>query len=141
MTIRTPNRQSERGFTLAEILIVVTIIAVLAGSSIYLLTGLVDDAKYDRVGQDIGAIKIALDAYERNNYFKPPTEEQGLKALVEKPADPPPKWRKYLEEAPLDPWGNPYQYRNPGQRSGTKYDLFSMNENGVEDEDDIGNWK
>jgi len=91
----------------------------------------------------IRAIEIALGAYERNNYFKPPTEEQGLAALVEEPtSDPKPqKWRQYMEEVPKDPWGNEYQYRVPATRSGKAYDLFSLGQDGVESEDDIGNWK
>tara|TARA_R110002096_G_scaffold91625_23_gene207391 strand:- start:674 stop:1102 length:429 start_codon:yes stop_codon:yes gene_type:complete len=135
------NPQS--AFTLVEIVIVLTIIAVLAGGSIYMLKGLIGDAQGQRVDSDIQTIKVALGAYERNNYFKPPTEEQGLAALVAQPtSDPQPeKWRQYLEEVPKDPWGNEYQFRYPAQRSQTdKYDLFSLNEDGVENEDDIGNW-
>ena len=62
------------GFTLVELVIVITIIAVLAGSGIYLVVGFIDDAKYQRIDSDIKALDIALKAYERNNYFKPPTQ-------------------------------------------------------------------
>jgi len=130
-------------FTLVEIVIVLTIIVILAGGSIYMLKGLIGEAQDSRVVEDIRAIEIALGAYERNNYFKPPTEEQGLAALVEEPtSDPKPqKWRQYMEEVPKDPWGNEYQYRVPATRSGKAYDLFSLGQDGVESEDDIGNWK
>ena len=92
-----------------------------------MLKGLIGDAQGQRVESDIQTIKVALGAYERNNYFKPPTEEQGLEALVTKPtSDPQPeKWRQYMDEVPKDPWGNEYQFRFPAQRSKTdKYDLF-----------------
>lgn len=136
------RRKSSAAFTLVELVIVITIIAVLAGSGIYLVIGFVDDAKYQRVDSDMKALDVALKSYERNNYFKPPTQEQGLNALVEKPtSDPQPeRWRAYLEEPMLDPWGNEYQYRYPAQKSNKKYDLYSFGEDGVESDDDVGNW-
>ena len=143
-TLRKPAKPAANsGFTLVEIVIVLTIIAVLAGGSIYMLKGLIGDAQGQRIQSDIQTIKVALGAYERKNFFKPPTEEQGLAALVEKPtSDPQPeKWTQYLDQIPKDPWGNEYQYRYPAKRSKTdKFDLFSLNEDGVENEDDIGNW-
>lgn len=131
------------GFTLVEIVIVLTIIAILAGGSIYMLKGLVGEAQDSRVVEDIRAIEIAIGAFERNNYFKAPTQEQGLAALVTEPAsDPKPqKWRQYLEAIPKDPWGNDYQYKVPAARSGKAYDLFSLGKDGTESDDDIGNWK
>lgn len=142
--MKSPSLRSiASGFTLVEIVIVLTIIAILAGGSIYMLKGLVGEAQDSRVVEDIRAIEIALGAFERNNYFKPPTQEQGLAALVSEPnSDPKPqKWRQYLEDIPKDPWGNLYQYKVPASRSGKTYDLFSLGKDGVESEDDIGNWK
>ncbi|MEM7699882.1 MAG: type II secretion system major pseudopilin GspG [Verrucomicrobiota bacterium] len=130
------------GFTLVEILVVLTIIVVLMGSGIFLVTGFIDDAKVTRVESDLKTLELAIGSYERNNYFKPPTQEQGLMALVERPtSEPQPeRWRAYLEEEMKDPWGIPYQYRFPAQESRKKYDIFSLGEDGVESEDDIGNW-
>ncbi len=139
---RNPARRSG-AFTLVELVIVLTIIGILAGSSIYLIIGFVDDAKMERVRGDIKNVELAITAYERNNYFRPPTQEQGLAALVTRPtSEPVPKtWRSYLKEMPLDPWGQEYQYRTPSTKSTTaKYDLFSLGEDGAEGDDDIGNW-
>ncbi len=143
MHISPSPKKRQSGFTLVELVVVITIITVLMGSGIYLITGFIDDAKYGRVDSDLKALDLALKAYERNNYFKPPTQEQGLMALVERPTgDPQPeRWRAYLEEPMLDPWGNEYQYRFPAHNSGKKYDLYSLGEDGVESEDDVGNWQ
>lgn len=135
---------SSRGFTLVELVIVLTIIGILAGSGVYMLVGWLDEAKYERVRGDLNTIDLGIKGYERGNYSKPPTQEQGLQALVERPtSEPQPeRWRAYLEDskALLDPWGNPYQYAYPAQKSKKKYDLWSLGEDGVESEDDIGNW-
>ncbi|MCB1061550.1 MAG: type II secretion system major pseudopilin GspG [Verrucomicrobiae bacterium] len=150
-THRNPSSlRFKRGFTLVELVIVLTIIGILSGSGIYMLIGFLDEAKYERVKGDLNTLDLAIKGYERGNYSKPPTQEQGLNALVERPtSDPQPeRWRAYLEDqkALLDPWGNPYQYRYPATKSKKKYDLWSNGENGIEDSgegegvDDIGNW-
>lgn len=137
------SRRSTAAFTLLEIMLVVMIIALLAGSAIYLMRGNVDQARYARVDQDIENIKTQLQLYEVTN-GSIPTTEQGLRALVERPSgDPQPrKWRQLMPEVPLDPWGVPYQLRSPATKS-TKdsYDIFSVGKDKQPNTaDDIGNW-
>ena len=91
---------------------------------------------------DLLAFKEMLATYQLENGTLP-TTEQGIKALWSKPTvEPiPPRWRKQLDEETLDPWGHPYQYRNPGKHNPDSYDVFSMGEDGLPDtDDDIGNW-
>ena len=132
-------------FTLIEIVITLTIIAILASGSIYLLKGQIDSAKDTRVDSDLQAIALALQSYE-SRALRMPTTEQGLMALVEKPTmEPiPENYRAFMEEMPKDPWGAAYKYRFPAQKSKKPYDLYSMGPNGVDDSgegDDVGNWK
>lgn len=130
-------------FTLIEIVIVLTIISILAAGSIYMLKGNVDVAKETRVDGDLQNIMTQLQLYEARN-MRPPTSDQGLKALVEKPTTEPlpEKWTALMEEVPKDPWGQEYKYRYPAQKSKKPYDVWSVGKDGVDgNEDDIGNWK
>lgn len=129
----------DAGYTLFEIMLVLGIISVLIGSAIYMLAGNIDVAKEQRVKSDIQAISMQLRTYEMLNYRKP-TTEQGLEALVQPPsADPKPQsWKKLMEAVPLDPWGNPYVYRNPGKYHPDGYDLYSLGPQGKEGEGNIG---
>ncbi|MBI4024408.1 MAG: type II secretion system major pseudopilin GspG [Verrucomicrobia bacterium] len=130
------------GYTLIEIMLVLAIIAVLLGSGIYYLAGNLDIAKERRVEADLTTITTQLKTYEMQNLFLP-TTEQGLNALVTQPTtEPVPKrWRQLLEKVPVDPWGTPYGYRNPGTHNPGKFDLFSLGPDRVESGDDIGNWE
>lgn len=131
-------RPSEKAYTLFEIMLVLGIIAVLVGSAIFLLVGNVDVAKEQRVDTDLQAIKTQLKVYEMMNYSFP-TTEQGLDALVKKPTtEPMPrKWRKLLEAIPLDPWGTPYHYENPGKKNSNGYDLYSFGPDRKQSDDDL----
>ena len=136
------HSRTAAGFTLIEIMLVVAIIAVLLGASIKYLVGNLDAARSTRVEGDLASITTQLKTYEMQNLFMP-TTEQGLEALVNEPTvDPKPRrWRQLLEKVPEDPWGMPYQYRNPGVKNAKGFDLFSLGPDRKEgDNDDIGNW-
>lgn len=114
------KRVAQRGFTLIEILVVVSILAILGALVVPKIMDRPNDARVVAAKQDITAIIAALKLYKLDNGRYPSTE-QGLKSLVEKPAgDPvPANWKTggYLEKMPKDPWGHEYLYLNPGIRS------------------------
>lgn len=113
--MRPIRRNNCAGFTLIEIMIVLVILGVLAALVVPRIMGRPDEARVVAAKQDIATIAQALKLYKLDNR-RYPTVEQGLEALVKKPTvEPlPPNWKAYLERLPLDPWGNPYQYLNPG---------------------------
>jgi general secretion pathway protein G len=95
--------------------------------------------------QDLRGIENALKFYRLDN-FAYPTSEQGIDALVNKPADPNIKnWKPggYLDRLPKDPWGNEYQYLNPGQNG--EIDIYTFGRDGRPGgegtDSDIGNWE
>lgn len=143
MTRGAQTRQ--RGFTLIEIMVVVAIIGLLAAVVTMNLIGNVDTANASKARSDIRTLEIALDLYKIDNN-RYPTTEQGLEALVTRPADPTlTRWKDggYVKRLSKDPWGKPYQYEYPGTHGGT-YDLYTLGadgEPGGEKADaDIGNW-
>jgi general secretion pathway protein G len=134
-------RKNTRGFTFLEVIVVVAILVLLATIIVVRYTGSLEKAKSDRTILQVKEIEKALEIYkiDNGNY---PTNEQGLKALVEKPEDEPvpKKWKKLFDETPKDPWNNEIIYVCPGEHK--DFDLFSKGPNGTEgDEDDIVNWK
>ena len=136
------NRQS--GFTLIEIMVVVVIIGILAALVGPRLFNQVDKARVEAAKAEISTIENALKFYRLDN-FTYPSSEQGIDALVTKPNDPNIKnWNPggYLERLPTDPWGNPYQYLNPGNNG--EIDVFTFGADGAPGGEgyaaDIGNW-
>jgi len=100
------------------------------------------NARISATEADINTISTALTSYHIVGLTMPATK-QGLKALVTKPTTSPlpRQWTKLMTSVPLDPWGNPYQYKNPGIHNPSSYDLFSMGPDGIANTaDDIGNW-
>lgn len=136
----------QRGFTLIEILLVVIIMGTLTAMVLPRLMGRSDQARKAAAQADINVnIPTALKLYELDNGFFP-TSDQGLDALIKKPASTPTpqNWNgPYLEKMPLDPWGRPYQYASPGIHRPHDYDLHSAGKNSGEDksDDDISNWQ
>lgn len=134
---------SASGFTLLEMMIVLLIIALILGSVAVLMNGVQSNAEAVTTGGKVKGLETALTGYKISNLVYP-TQEQGLEALVKRPsaAPAPKRWTQLLkEDALVDPWGRKFQYRNPGKRNTTGYDVFSMGPDGQEyTEDDIGNW-
>jgi general secretion pathway protein G len=137
-----------RGFTLIEIMVVITILGILAALIVPRIVGRTDDARITAAKTDISGIMQALKVYRLDN-GRYPTTEQGLRALLEKPTiDPlPNNWKQggYLERSstPKDPWGKEYMYLSPGLRG--EIDVFSFGrdgQSGGEGPDaDIGSWQ
>jgi general secretion pathway protein G len=143
MTHSYPSiRRASAGFTLLEIVIVMTILAILGGSAVYLLKGNVDVAKESRVDSDIQSISTQLQLYE-SRAGRMPTTEQGIKALSEKPTmEPiPERWTQLMEQEPKDPWQQPYRYAYPAVKGKKAFDIWSVGKDGQDGTaDDIGNF-
>src|SRR6266478_5922492 len=120
------KRTNQSGFTLLEIMIVVSIIVILLGLAISKMGNPTAFAKTTAVRADVQSIGTQLMQYEAMNGFYPSTE-QGLQALVtQAESEPrPTRWYQFFKELPKDPWGTVYIYRCPGIKHPDKYDLFS----------------
>jgi len=130
-------KRNNDAFTLLEIMLVVTIIALLLGAAIYKLGGNVEYSRHVRISSDIQGISTQLKLYESMNGFFP-TTEQGLQALVVQPSsDPQPtRWYQLYKELPKDPWNNVYIYLNPGRKNPNGYDLYSAGQDRKPDTQD-----
>ncbi|MDC7710464.1 type II secretion system major pseudopilin GspG [Vogesella indigofera] len=122
------KRFGSAGFTLLELLVVLVIIGLLAGYVAPRYFAQVGKAEVKTAQAQVDALEKSLDQYRLDTGHYP-TTEQGLAVLYARPADEP-KWQgPYLKKAPpLDPWGRPYQYRQPGERG--EYDLYSYGKDG-----------
>ena len=148
-TVRSPkkNRRVQKGFSLVELLVALAILALISAIVVVNVLPARDKAAVDTAKIEIRNLEATLDQY-RLDMMNYPTTQQGLEALINVPAGArnAANYRPggYLRGGvPTDPWGNPYQYRFPGER-GAAYDLYSFGadgEPGGEGLDaDIGNW-
>lgn len=138
----------QAGFTLLEIIVVVFILSLLAAIVAPRIIGRTDDARITEAKVQMRNFETALKLFKLDNGFYPETQ-QGLEALVEKPATgrTPQKYREggYLEQKkiPLDPWSNPYIYVSPGLHG--DFDIMSYGadskDGGEGKEADIRNWE
>jgi general secretion pathway protein G len=137
------NRKNRRqGFTLIELLLVLVILASLAAIVVPKFAGRAEQGKITQAITQLSSFESALEIFELDLGRYPSTTE-GLDAMVIKPAGLD-KWKQpYLkrQDIPLDPWGNEYEYRYPGQKNEYGYDLYSGGPDGREGgDDDIDNW-
>ena len=134
--IKLITRNNE-GFTLLELMIVITIIAIIGGFAVSKFTGMVDKTKITAVKTDFGTFETALDAYYLNHNSYPTTEE-GLQKLVSEGLI------KNKKDTLADPWNNPYNYRYPGKFSDGP-EIWSYGADGKEGGEgmnaDILNWE
>lgn len=141
--IRICVRQRQ-GFSLVELMIVLAILVLLAGLVLPRLLGQQNKADIKATQTQISSFKQALQNYAIDVRTYPDTET-GLKALVSKPENEQQarKWDgSYIEEVPVDPWGNPYNYEfPPSQGSGDFPNIWSNGPDGESGtDDDIKNW-
>ncbi len=144
----TPLAGSKKGFTLIEVLVVVVILGILATLVVPKIMERPEQARRMKAVIQIKNFETALKLFKLDNGFYPSTE-QGLEALVQKPATGkiPRNWREegYLEgkKVPLDPWGNPYIYISPGLHG--DFDIISYGRDGAEGGEgydaDITSWE
>jgi general secretion pathway protein G len=131
------NRQA--GFTLIEIMVVMVILGLLVAVVAPNILGRGEEARIGVAKTQIRNVSNALDLYKLDNFHYPSTE-QGLEALVNKPAGSPEakNWSKdgYLPNVPVDPWKTEYQYVSPGSEG--PYDLYSFGPDGSEGGTDGG---
>lgn len=149
-TCRAPAERSVRGgrdagFSLLELMVVVVILSILALVVVPRVIDRPDQARVARAQSDIAAISSAVNLYRLDN-FRYPSTEQGLQALVTQPTSEPvpPNWATngYMDRLPVDPWGQPYQYLEPGVHG--DFDVFSYGADGAPGgtgiDADIGSW-
>jgi general secretion pathway protein G len=124
-------KQTNRGFTLIEVMVVVVILSILAAIIVPKVMDRPDTARLVKAKSDIRALESALNLYRLDN-FNYPTTDEGLEALVP----------KYVDRLASDPWGNPYLYLSPGLHG--DMDIYTLGADGLQGgtgiNEDIGNW-
>jgi general secretion pathway protein G len=138
-TRKDQNPSKSRGFTLVEVMVVVVILGILAAIIVPKIMSRPEQARLVKAKQDILAIQSALDLYKLDNGIYP-TSDQGLEALVSKPTGSPVpnNWKSdgYLQQLPVDPWGEKYQYTNANDR----LHIYSYGAQGPDGTSVIDNW-
>jgi general secretion pathway protein G len=132
-----------RGFTLIEVLLVLIILVVIGSLVAPNIFGIQDQADRTAAKAQIAPVKAAIRLYKLNMGKYPAS----LDDLFDKPTDEAQaeKWgtEAYLDEKlPTDPWGNEYQYAQPGEHNTDSFDFWSNGPDGeTGTDDDIGNWE
>ena len=142
--MKQQKNTTQKGFTLLELLVVLGIIAMLAGMVGPAVMKHMGESKVKAAKVQIEDLAQTLDMYKLDvgSY---PSSEQGLNALIENPGDVQ-RWNgPYLRKSkvPLDPWNNEYKYTSPGEHG--KFDISSLGADGKEGGDaedkDLNSWE
>lgn len=136
--MKLQSNKKTAAFTLIEIMVVVIILGILAAMIIPQFVGTTQDAKISTAKSQVAELESAVERFyvQMDRY---PTEDEGLKVLVDPPAsDDSKNWRgPYIKQLRDDPWGNSYQYAYPGTHHPSSFDIWST---GGDTKTDIGNW-
>jgi general secretion pathway protein G len=126
------SKSLEKGFSLIEILVVLMIIGLLTAVVAINVLPSQDRARIDKAQTDIRILEQALELY-RLDMFSYPSEQEGLKALIEKPSNNKfsDRYRQggYIRKLELDPWGNDYLYERPGKNN-NPFEIISLGADG-----------
>lgn len=130
-------------FTLVEIMVVVVILGILAATIIPQFMTTTQDAKINAAKANVTELENAVERFFIH-MDRHPTTEEGLKVLIDPPSGDEKKWRgPYIKTLRPDPWGNDFQYRNPGARR-KGFEIYSRGADGADGGEneaaDIGNW-
>ncbi len=138
---RLKDKRRKSGFTLMEILLVMALLGGLVVLGFNQVGRMLDDGNADIARIFVNdTMKASLFRYRIDNGRYPNTEE-GLNALLTAPSGAS-NWKgPYMDAVPKDPWGKEYQYISPGKKNPGSYDVYSHAGDGVESDDDIGNWQ
>lgn len=122
------RQQAAHGFTLLELMVVLAILALLGGLVGPKVLDYLGKAKSRTAIVQIAELEKTLDNFKLD-VGRYPTAEEGLDALVKRPASANLWSGPYIKEVPKDPWNNPYKYANPGAGGGVE--ILSLGADGI----------
>jgi len=137
---RIDRNKKERGFTLVELLLVLVILALIAGLVLPNIIGKAEGAKVRAAGAQISRISLSVE----NFYLDTGITPDALDQLVSEPSGVSGWNGPYIKNSILkDPWGKDYQYRNPGEHG--DFDVYSFGADGQRggegNDADITSWE